>query len=89
MTNIIIFSIYDSKAEAYLQPFFGKTNATAIRQFQDAVQKSDTQFNQHAGDYTLFAIGEFDENSGSIAPLNANVKLANGIEFVDSKIQGE
>lgn len=56
-----IYSIYDSKAEAYLQPIFCPTNAVAIRTFSSAIAEENHAFNLNAEDYTLFEIGTYDE----------------------------
>lgn len=56
-----VFCIYDSKAEAYLQPFFMKTVGEAERAVADLVNQSDHHFNKHSGDFTLFELGSWDE----------------------------
>lgn len=61
-----IFSIYDAAVETYLNPFFAKTMGSAIRSFSDGVNDETTMFNKHANDYTLYQIGEFDEDSGAV-----------------------
>lgn len=64
-----IFSVYDSKADAYLQPFFSRNMETAIRDFKAAVNDSTragNNFYLYSEDYTLFCIGRFDENQGTI-----------------------
>ena len=52
-----IYTIYDSKAEAYLTPFFTDTDATAVRIFTSAATDEQHHFHKYAEDYTLFAIG--------------------------------
>ena len=66
MSVMRIFAIYDSKAEAYLQPFFSPTKATAIRSFTQAANDEKTDFYRFAEDYTLFEIGEWDPVGGEI-----------------------
>lgn len=61
-----IFSIRDSKSEAYLQPFFSPNVATAMRALESAVADESHQFHQHVEDYALFQLGTFDENTGTI-----------------------
>lgn len=67
-----IFSIYDSKVDAYLQPFFSQNSAAAERELSSAVNNPGTadrpnNFNLFAEDYTLFLIGSFDANTGVIS----------------------
>lgn len=74
---MLLFSIYDSKAQAYQTPFGSQTVATALRSFEGAVTEEGHQFNKHAMDYTLFQVGSFDETTGVITPITAvNLGLA-------------
>lgn len=75
-----IYSIYDSKAEAYLPPFFSPNKATAIRSFQQAANDTTTQFHQHGGDYTLFEIGTWHEQTGELTPANTKTNLGTALE---------
>lgn len=57
--KLLAFAIYDSKAEAFLPPFFQATTAMAIRSFATCAQDLTHAFGQHPGDYSLFEIGSF------------------------------
>lgn len=76
-----IFVIYDSKAEAYLQPFFSKTKADAIRAVTDLVNDEKHNFSKWSADFTLFELAMFDEDKGMIVPLEAKLPLGNFMEF--------
>ena len=78
-----IFTVRDSKAEAYLLPFFAANEAVAKRRFIDAVNDQDHMFFAHAGDYTLFWIGEYDDESGMVDHLATFKNLGNGVEFIN------
>lgn len=78
-----IFSVYDSKAQAYLQPFFTHNKQTAIRSFATAAQQSDHDFHRYAADYTLFQIGEWDAQSGHINTLENKLNLGMASEFIE------
>lgn len=65
--DLQVFSVYDSAADAFLQPFFAPTVEFAVREFRRAVNEEGHQFNQYPDDYTLFHIGEFDQSSGALA----------------------
>jgi len=77
-----VFSVYDSKAEAYLPPFVSQNRAVAIRSFTAAAQDSTHNFCRHAADYTLFEIAEFDDVAGQLTPLKAHVNLGCALMFV-------
>lgn len=84
-----IFAVYDSKAEAYLQPFFARTDGVALRMFGQAAQDEQHDFSKHAADYTLFCLGEFDEYTGKIAPLDALYNLGNALSLRPEIMGGE
>lgn len=76
-----VFSVYDAAAEAYLQPFFTPTLGLAIRSFSDAVNQEGHQFSNHAADYTLFEIGEFDDSTGNLSMLKTHKNCGVASEF--------
>lgn len=76
-----IFSIYDTKAEAYLQPFFLKTTAIAIREIETAVNNPEHQFGKYPQDYVLFELGTWDEEKGQCEMLSAPLSLGVTLEF--------
>ena len=59
-----VFTVFDSKAAAYLPPFFLHTKGLAIRAFGEAACDSNHQFGRHPADFTLFCIGRWDDNTG-------------------------
>lgn len=63
-----IFTVFDSAARAFLEPFFARTIEEAARMMRAVVNKPDHPFNQYPEDYILFHIGSFDEASGEITP---------------------
>lgn len=77
-----IFAIYDSKARSFLQPFYAPEIAVAQRHFRTAANDAATQICQYPEDFTLFYIGEYDDQSGVITPLDKmeNLGLANAFK---------
>nr|UXQ88001.1 MAG: nonstructural protein [Microvirus sp.] len=61
-----IFTIRDSKANAYLTPFFSPTSAVAIRSCLSAMQEEGHQFRVHVEDFSLYRIGSYDDDTGRI-----------------------
>jgi len=76
-----IFSIYDSKTEAFMQPFFMATKGAAIRDWTQAIADEKTPFCRHPQDFTLFEIGEWDDQKGQITTHATPVSLGVAIEF--------
>lgn len=77
-----IFTVYDSKAEAYLPPFFSATRGLALRSFTDAVNTAGHAFNRYAEDYTLFEVGEFDDQHCTFEIHAVCQPLGRAIEFL-------
>ncbi len=77
-----VFSIHDSKAEAFIQPFYSQTTGTAVRSFEQACNDTASDFNKFAGDYTLFELGEFDQNSAEFTPLTTPVNLGLALSYI-------
>lgn len=66
MNKLLAFTVYDSKAEAFLRPYFAETKGLAMRAFRDAVNDPSHEMHKHAEDYTLFHIGFFNQQDGSL-----------------------
>lgn len=63
------FSLYDSKAGVFRRPFLCRSRGEALRGVMDEAAKDDTDLNKFASDYTLFEIGSWDDEKGTIIPL--------------------
>lgn len=79
-----VFTVYDSKTEAYLQPFCAITKAAAIRAITDSVNNPKSEFHRWPADYTLFEIGEYDDAKAQYEMLKAQVNLGCLVEFVNA-----
>ncbi len=77
-----IFCVFDSKAEAFLQPFFSVNRAVALRSFTQACQDSQSDFHRFAGDYTLFEIGEWSAVGGELVQYEAKVNLGLASQYL-------
>lgn len=77
-----VFTIYDSKAEAFMNPFLMSKKGQAIRAFENSINDPSTQFHQHPADYTLFEIGEFDDETGNYSMYDAKLNLGTALEFI-------
>jgi hypothetical protein len=61
--NKFLFSVYDSKARAYGNPFVAPRQEMAVRDFTQAVRDPSTQLNKFPEDFTLVEIGQFDDEN--------------------------
>ncbi|QXP07990.1 MAG: nonstructural protein [Arizlama microvirus] len=76
-----MFTVYDSKAEIYLQPFFLQSRGEALRSWDDVVNDAKSQFNKHPTDFTLFEIGTYDTNKATFDVYQAKISLGSANEF--------
>lgn len=61
-----IYSVYDSKAKAYLPPFFLPNDALAVRAVVGCTRDPDHSFAKFPLDYSLHKMGSFDDQSGRL-----------------------
>ena len=79
-----VLTIFDTKAEAYLRPFFAQSSGSAIRSFMDEINNSktpDAPLAMHPEDYVLFEIGSWDEKEGLLRLNESKKSLGCGIDF--------
>lgn len=76
-----MYTVFDSKAQVYMNPIYFRADGEALRAFKASVNSNGHQFNSNAGDYTLFGIGEYDDDKGVVSMYDAFVNLGNGAQF--------
>lgn len=75
-----VISVYDEKAEIFMQPVYFNTLGEAIRAITDCILDPNHQFAKHTSDFTLFLIDEFDDVSGEFIGTPKK-PLGNLVEF--------
>lgn len=80
--KISIYSVFDSKAESFISPFFSQNRATALRSFEAAANDENTDFHRYAGDYTLFELGTFDQSNAKFTLHEAPENLGLALTFI-------
>lgn len=76
-----IYSVYDSKAKAFITPFFMVNDDMAIRIFTECANDPNHTFGRFASDVSLFRIGEFDDATGELEPVEKYVNLGLASSF--------
>lgn len=72
-----VYSIYDSKANFFGNPFVSTNHATAIRTFAQACEDPNSELNRYSTDFSLHYIGHYDDSTGVIlADNHINLGLA-------------
>lgn len=79
-----MFSVYDSAAKAFLEPFFAPTVDVAIRMFRRLLQNEDHQFRKFPEDYTLFQLGCFHQDTGLLEALPTPHNLGIAMIYIDN-----
>lgn len=80
-----VYTVYDSKAEAYLQPFFSQSKGVAIRSFQEAVRDEKSNISKYPEDFTLFELGEYDDANSKFNLHDTPQSLGVAVEFLTPK----
>lgn len=83
--NCELFTVFDSAARRYLEPFCAPTVEVAIRMFRQLVNKAGHQFEMFPQDYVLFHVGSFDAEQGCIEGWSAPRSLGVALTFVTSR----
>ena len=73
-----LYTLHDSKANRFTHPMTMMNDGDAIRGFTTVLNTPNTSYNLYPDDFTLFAIGEFDELTGKITPFQIYDSLGNG-----------
>ncbi len=61
-----IYAIFDQAAGIYQKPFFGLSDGEVKRSFMDVATAADHPIAKHPEDYTLYRLGNFDDNTGLV-----------------------
>lgn len=79
--RMFVYAIYDTAAGAYMRPFFMSTDGQAMRMFTDIAQDASSEIGKHPEDYSLFRIGQYDDNKGELHKEDREC-LATALEVV-------
>lgn len=76
-----VFAIFDKVAGFYGAPFFLTSVGEARRAFSDLANDLNTNIGRHPGDFALFELGSFDNETGHWM-VETPVHLAGGINML-------
>lgn len=76
-----MFTIHDAKAAAYNTPFFQPTHGLAERLFTDEANNPESAICKHPEDYTLFYLGELDQDTGTLDLENTPKPVMKAIDL--------
>lgn len=84
--KLLIFSTFDSKAKVFSQPYYMSGKGAAMRAFQDAVNEGTKESNvmkRHPEDFSMFHLGEYNDETASFTMEKVPVHVVNAFELVD------
>lgn len=76
-----IFSVFDTKGGAFLQPFYAMSKGHAIRSFTDSTNTEGHTFNKYPEDFILFELGDFDDSNAKFHILPEPLSIGLALEF--------
>lgn len=76
-----VYSLLDTKVSTFSSPFFFHHNGAAIRMCMDAGADLTTHVGRHPADFTLFLLGQFDDQLGTFI-LGTPVNLGTVLSFL-------
>lgn len=76
------FSLFDTKAQFFLTPWFMQAPGQAIRAAMDLGRDPTTVIGRHPSDYVLFRVGTFEDSTGQMMPCNPE-NLGNVASFLE------
>lgn len=77
--DLKIVAVYDSAVGAFMNPFYARSFGEAERLFEDACGDGESPFKSHPEHFSLFHLGEWIPDQGTIAPLRAPVELVKAL----------
>lgn len=77
-----MFSIRDAKAECFNQPFFSKTHGEAERNFIQLAKDQKSFVSQFPDDYDLYFVGTYDDQTGTLRPLDTPQHVAKAVNVL-------
>ena len=84
--KVKIYSIYDSKAESYAKPIFADRVGEVIRSFGDIANDKSHPIGKHPEDYSLYEIGEWDDDAGTVENTTPHKSLGKALDFVKNTL---
>ena len=83
--KVQIISVYDSKTKVFGQPQYFINIPTALRSWGDTVNNPQDTTYKHPEDFTLFHLGEYDDENGTFTNLTTPQSLGSALQYRQEK----
>lgn len=81
-----LYAVHDKAVAAFMQPFFCRSDAEALRSFSDACLNPEHQFNRHLSDYVLYRVGLFDDSNGGVIGVDSPAKIVEALSLDQNRV---
>lgn len=85
--ELYVYAIFDRKAQIYSQPFFTPNEAVAVRMLRGMVREPGTQIHQSPEDFTLYALGRYNDLLGMFDCSKEPVPVVNALQLQGPRSQ--
>lgn len=72
-----LYCIFDIKSEQFYPPYASANDATGDRKFIEILTDETSELAKHPEDYRLFAVGEFERESGRCIEFEKGIVCVN------------
>jgi len=76
-----VYSVYDSAVAAYGHPMNFVNRGAALRWFTDELANPQSMFARHPKDFTLFELGEYDDQNGVFTNNETKISVGTALEL--------
>jgi len=81
--KLLACAIRDKQVDGFMPVFFTRAKGEAMRHFMDACRDPKAPFASHPGDYDLFVLAEYDDQSGRfVADDSMPFRVMSGLDAV-------
>lgn len=82
-----IFTVFDSKAKYYLNPFITNSQGEGLRQFIAAANDPQHPFYLYSTDFTLWQLGTFEPQTGEITVFETPLEACRAWEVKNTPLE--
>lgn len=82
-----LYSVYDEASRTYNRPVTEQTDAQALRIFKQEINRAEVNnlMNSNPEDFSLYHVGTFDTDTGTITPADPIRLMSTGLSNVVKK----
>lgn len=81
-----LFAVFDAAAKRFTEPWPAPSVEVAIRRFRHTVNEGQNDISMFPEDYSLFHVGEFDQELGRLIAFETPHSLGVAITFRDRPV---